>query len=118
MRAQFRSPFISGRAQFVSPYVVDSTTRYVRIAIHGSALGATVEGVIWSNPGDVGIVGRELTQFAGFTSEAELDGDGKAVFLVPVSLVDETMTTADTPVALVRDGTHTTGIVACTVIEE
>ena len=98
-------------------YTESTATKYLKVLTHSSAAGASgVGGIVWAS--SAGIAGSEIGEFTGKTFETELES-GKAVLLVPVTdFGGSALTTSDTPVALVRNTTKTTGIVSCTVIEE
>ena len=117
MNAQLRTSYSSSRAQLRSAYA--DSNRKVRIRVHGSALGSTVSGIVFTAPtGANPLVDAIVGQFSGITSELAVDAEGMAVFLVPTTtLGDTSLTTADTPLALIEDDDNTTGLVSCTVIE-
>lgn len=94
-------------------------TKKLKVKIDKSAQGATgVTGVVWAAPPPGENAGPEIGEFSGATFESALEDD-KAVLKVPVSAFGgSALTTSDTPVALVRNTDHTSGIVPCTVIEE
>jgi hypothetical protein len=96
-----------------------TATKYLKLLAHSSAQSATgVAGVVFQAPTGGAITGAEIGEFTGEAFEGTLEG-GKAVLKVPVADFGGTsLTTSDTPVALVRNSTNTTGIVSCTVIEE
>jgi hypothetical protein len=94
-----------------------ATVKKLKLKAHSSAASATnIKGVVFQS--SAGIAGAKIGEFTGKTFEATLDA-GDAVLKVPVADFNGTsLTTSDTPVALVTDGTYTTGIISCTVIEE
>lgn len=99
-------------------FTTTNTVKKLKLKIDASAAGATnVSGVVWAaQPG--AIAGAEIGEFTGQAFEAALEG-GQAVLKVPVSAFGGgSLTVSDTPVALVRNATNTSGIVSCTVIEE
>jgi hypothetical protein len=99
-------------------FTTTNTVRKLKLKIDASAAGATnISGVVWA--AQVGaIAGAEIGEFTGQAFEAALEG-GQAVLKVPVSAFGGgSLTVSDTPVALVRNATNTSGIVSCTVIEE
>lgn len=99
-------------------FTTTNTVKKLKLKIDASAAGATnISGVVWA--AQVGaIAGAEIGEFTGQTFEVALEG-GQAVLKVPVSAFGGgSLTTSDTPVALVRNATNTSGIVSCTVIEE
>lgn len=99
-------------------FTTTNTVKKLKLKIDASAAGATgISGVVWA--AQVGaIAGAEIGEFTGQAFEAALEG-GQAVLKVPVSAFGGgSLTTSDTPVALVRNATNTSGIVSCTVIEE
>ena len=101
-----------------APFTTTNTVKKLKLKIDASAAGATnISGVVWA--AQVGaIAGAEIGEFTGQTFEVALEG-GQAVLKVPVSSFGGgSLTVSDTPVALVRNATNTSGIVSCTVIEE
>lgn len=95
-------------------------TKKLKLLANSSAASATgVAGVVFSAPTGTNITGTtRYGEFTGKTFESALES-GKAVLKVPVADFGGTaLTTASTPVALVRNTINTTGIVSCTVIEE
>lgn len=99
-------------------FTTTNTVRKLKLKIDASAAGATgISGVVWA--AQVGAIsGAEIGEFTGQTFEVALEG-GQAVLKVPVSAFGGgSLTVSDTPVALVRNATNTSGIVSCTVIEE
>ena len=99
-------------------FTTTNTVKKLKLKIDASAAGATgISGVVWAAQAGA-IAGAEIGEFTGQTFEAALEG-GQAVLKVPVSAFGGgSLTTSDTPVALVRNATNTSGIVSCTVIEE
>lgn len=96
------------------------TVKKLKLLAHSSAASASsVAGVVFSAPTGGAITGTtRYGEFTGKTFEASLES-GQAVLKVPVTdFGGAALTTSDTPVALVRNSTNTTGIVSCTVIEE
>jgi hypothetical protein len=91
----------------------------LKLLAHPSAASATdIAGVVFTAPTGSDITGAKVGEFSGATFEAALES-GQAVLKVPCTeFGGTTMTTASTPVALVRNTTNTTGVVSCTVIEE
>jgi hypothetical protein len=99
---------------------VTALTKKLKLLAHADAQGDSgVAGAVWSAPAGSNITGpTKYGEFTGATFEAALEG-GKAVLKVPVAdFGGSALTTSDTPVALVRNATNTTGIISCTVIEE
>lgn len=99
-------------------FTTTNTVKKLKLKIDASAAGATnISGVVWA--AQVGaIAGAEIGEFTGQAFEVALEG-GQAVLKVPVSAFGGgSLTVSDTPVALVRNATNTSGIVSCTVIEE
>lgn len=96
-----------------------SVVKKLKLLAHSSAASAAgVAGVVFAAPTGGAITGAEIGEFTGATFEASLES-GKAVLKVACSEFGGTsLTTSDTPVALVRNSSNTTGIVSCTVIEE
>lgn len=99
-------------------FTTTNTIRKLKLKVDASAAGATgISGVVWAAQSGA-IAGAEIGEFTGQTFEAVLEG-GQAVLKVPVSAFGGgSLTVSDTPVALVRNATNTSGIVSCTVIEE
>lgn len=93
--------------------------KYLKVLVSPEAQGdAGVAGVVFNEPSPGNIVGPKIGEFTGATFEAELES-GQAVLKVPASdFVGTFLTTADTPVALLRNTSDTTGIIPCTIIEE
>ncbi len=101
-------------------FTTDALTKKLKLLAHADAQGDSgVAGAVWSAPAGSNITGpTKYGEFTGATFEAALEG-GKAVLKVPVAdFGGSALTTSDTPVALVRNATNTTGIISCTVIEE
>jgi hypothetical protein len=99
---------------------VTALTKKLKLLAHADAQGDSgVAGVVFDAPTGSNITGpNKIGEFTGKTFEASLEG-GKAVLKVPVAdFGGSALTTSDTPVALVRNATNTTGIISCTVIEE
>ena len=100
-------------------YVVQFNSNLVlRVATSASAAGATgVAGVVFAEPTGGAITGAEIGEFTGAAFEESLES-GRAVLYVPVGdFGGGSLTTSSTPVVLVRNTTHTTGIVPATVVE-
>lgn len=99
-------------------FTTTNTVKKLKLKIDASAAGATgISGVVWAAQTGA-IAGAEIGEFTGQTFEVALEG-GQAVLKVPVSAFGGgSLTVSDTPVALVRNATNTSGIVSCTVIEE
>jgi hypothetical protein len=93
--------------------------KFLKLLAHSSAQSETgIVGVVFQAPSGSDITGAKIGEFTGAAFESTLES-GEAVLKVPVSeFGGGSLTTSDTPVALVRNTTDTTGIVACTVIEE
>lgn len=117
-KARVAATNANGDSTWVETAEFTTLTRKLRVAIEAAAAGATgVSGVVWAAQVG-GIAGAEIGEFSGKSFEAALDG-GLAVLKVPVAdFGGSALTTSDTPVALVRNSTNTTGVVPCTVIEE
>lgn len=101
-------------------FTTTALTKKLKLLAHADAQGDTgVAGAVWEAPTGSDITGpNKYGEFTGKTFEASLEG-GKAVLKVPVAdFGGSALTTSDTPVALVRNATNTTGIISCTVIEE
>lgn len=97
-----------------------ATTKYLKLLAHSSAASATsIAGVVFSAPTGGNITGTtRYGEFTGAAFEGTLES-GQAVLKVAVAdFGGSALTTSDTPVALVRNSTYTTGAVSCTVIEE
>lgn len=96
-----------------------SLTKKLKVLVAPGAQGDSgVAGVVFNAPAGSDITGPKLGEFTGRTFEATLES-GQAVLKVPVADFGALgLTTSDTPVALVRNSTDTTGIIPCTVIEE
>lgn len=94
-------------------------TKKLKLKTTSSAASASsIAGVVFADPSGSDITGAKIGEFTGKAFESALEG-GEAVLKVPVAdFGGGSLTTSDTTVALVRNGTHTTGIVICTVIEE
>lgn len=119
-KARVASTNANGDSAWVetATFTTTNTVKKLKLKIDASAAGATgISGVVWA--AQVGaIAGAEIGEFTGQTFEAALEG-GQAVLKVPVSAFGGgSLTVSDTPVALVRNATNTSGIVSCTVIEE
>lgn len=99
-------------------FTTTNTVRKLKLKLEAAAAGATnISGVVWAAQTGA-IAGAEIGEFTGQTFEAVLEG-GEAVLKVPVSAFGGgSLTLSDTPVALVRNATNTSGIVSCTVIDE
>lgn len=91
----------------------------LKVKVDSSAASASsVAGVVFAAPSGANITGAKIGEFTGKTFEASLESDW-AVLKVPVADFGGTsLTTSDTPVALVRNTSNTSGIVSCTVIQE
>lgn len=101
-------------------FTTNALTKKLKLLAHADAQGDSgVAGVVFDAPTGSNITGpNKIGEFTGKTFEASLEG-GKAVLKVPVAdFGGSALTTLDTPVALVRNATNTTGIISCTVIEE
>jgi hypothetical protein len=119
-KARVASTNANGDSAWVetATFTTTNTVRKLKLKIDASAAGATgISGVVWA--AQVGaIAGAEIGEFTGQAFEVALEG-GQAVLKVPVSAFGGgSLTVSDTPVALVRNATNTSGIVSCTVIEE
>jgi hypothetical protein len=92
-------------------------TKKLKLKTTSNAASATsIQGAVFAS--SAGIAGAKIGEFTGKTFEASLES-GEAVLKVPVADFGGTsLTTSDTPVATVRNTTHSTGIISCTVIEE
>lgn len=119
-KARVASTNANGDSAWVetATFTTTNTVKKLKLKIDASAAGATgISGVVWA--AQVGaIAGAEIGEFTGQAFEVALEG-GQAVLKVPVSAFGGgSLTVSDTPVALVRNATNTSGIVSCTVIEE
>lgn len=119
-KARVASTNANGDSAWVetTTFTTTNTVKKLKLKIDASAAGATnISGVVWA--AQVGaIAGAEIGEFTGQTFEVALEG-GQAVLKVPVSAFGGgSLTVSDTPDALVRNATNTSGIVSCTVIEE
>lgn len=98
-----------------------SAVKKLKVLVHESAADAAgISGAVFEAPTEGDITGEKIGEFVDqqFESSAALE-DGKAVLKVPVSeFGGDSLTTSDTPVAVVRNAQFTTGAVSCTVIEE
>jgi hypothetical protein len=98
-----------------------AVTKKLKVLTHYSAAGATdIAGVVFAAPTGGNITGAKIGEFTGqqFLGAEELES-GQAVLEVDVTEFDGTsLTSSDTPVAVVRNATYTTGVVSCTVFEE
>jgi hypothetical protein len=94
-------------------------TKYLKVLVDSSAQSATgIKGVVYQAPAGATIAGPEIGEFNSYTFSGTLES-GQAVLKVPVAVFGGTsLTTSDTPVVLVRNTTHTTGIISATIIEE
>ncbi len=97
----------------------DLSGRKLKLLAHSSAASATgIAGAVFTAPSGSDIFGDKIGEFSGKTFESSLES-GQAVLKVPVVDFGGTaLTVSDTPVALVRNTTNTTGAISCTVIEE
>lgn len=107
------------RAVAASLLAGSSLTRKLKLLAHSGAQSDTgIAGVVFAAPSGSDITGAKIGEFTGKSFEGTLEG-GEAVLKVPVSdFGGSALTTSDTPVALVRNSTDTTGLIAATVIEE
>jgi hypothetical protein len=81
-----------------------------------AASASGIQGAVFAS--SAGIAGTKIGEFTGKTFEVSLEL-GEAVLKVPVGdFGGGSLTTSDTPVATVRNSTHSTGMVSCTVIDE
>jgi hypothetical protein len=94
-------------------------TKYLKVLVDSSAQSATgIKGVVYQAPSGATIAGPEIGEFNSYTFSGTLES-GQAVLKVPVAAFGGTsLTTSDTPVVLVKNTTHTTGIISATIIEE
>lgn len=115
--------FITGskpwRALTIAIKVGASAVKKLKLLAHSSAASASsIAGVVFNAPSGSDITGTRIGEFTGAAFEASLES-GQAVLKVAVSeFGGEALTTSDTPVALVRNATYTTGAVTASVIEE
>jgi hypothetical protein len=91
----------------------------LKVLVNPLAISATgVAGVVFAAPTGSDITGAKIGEFTGKSFEGTLE-NGEAVLKVAVADFGGTsLTISDTPVALVRNGTHSTQILPCTVISE
>lgn len=99
-----------------------SLTKKLKATVHPSAAGSTnISGVVFEVD-DPSIVGPEIGEFSDMEFESVTEGAGateRAVLKVPVSSFGGSSLVVGGAVALVAmSGTHTTGIISATVIEE
>lgn len=96
-----------------------ATVKYLKLLTDSSAASDTgVAGTVFEAPTGGDIVGAAIGEFTGAAFEADLES-GEAVLKVAVTeFGGSSLTTSDTPVALVRNTTYTTGLISGTVIEE
>ena len=98
------------------------TVKKLKLLAHSSAASASaITGVVFAVPSGSDITGAKIGEFTGASFLGSGSNEsGQAV--LKVALTEFTtagaLTTSDTPVALVRNASNTTGIVSCTVIEE
>jgi hypothetical protein len=94
-----------------------TTGNTLKITVDPSAVAAAdISGVVFASPEGTNIVGAKIGEFTGEVFEVVLE-DGKAILTVPVSAFGGTgLLLTDTPVVLVRNSTHTTGMVRGTVV--
>jgi hypothetical protein len=91
----------------------------LKLLAHSSAASATgVEGEVFAAPTGGEITGTKYGYFSGATFEASLEGVNAVLKVAVADFGGEALTTSDTPTALVRNATLTTGAVVCSVIEE
>jgi hypothetical protein len=109
----FATNYIAG------PLAGVTLTTKLKLLAHSSAASATgVAGVVYAAPTGGNISGARIGEFTGKSFLGPLES-GQAVLKVDVAdFGGNSLTTSDTPVALVRNSTNTTGIVSCTVIQE
>lgn len=90
----------------------------LKLKTHSSAASATgVAGAVFQYSGG-SIAGTKIGEFTGASFEAALE-NGEAVLKVLCSAFGGgSLTTSDTPVAIVRNSTNSTGLITCTVIDE
>lgn len=95
------------------------TVTTLKMLVHASAASATnVQGVVFQAPTGGEMTGAKIGEFSGESFEASLES-GQAVLKVICSAFGGgALTTANTPVAIVRNATNTSGVVPCTIIEE
>ena len=91
----------------------------LKLLAHSSAASATgIAGTVFAVPTGGAITGAKIGEFTDATFEASLESGQSVLKVACTEFGGEALTTSDTPVALVRNTTNTTGIVSCTVIEE
>jgi hypothetical protein len=108
----------SGATGTSEPGWIGAVTRYLKLLAHASAASASsIAGAVFAVPTGSDITGAKIGEFTGAAFEAALES-GQAVLLVDTAdFGGGALTTASTPVAVVRNTTNTTGVVSCTVIE-
>jgi hypothetical protein len=106
----------NGAANYVAYLAIGGAgaTKFLKLLAHASAASATsVEGVVLNATRDT-VIG----EFTGQAFEGTLES-GKAVLKIPVAdFGGGSLTTSDTPLTVAYNGSKTTGLVSCTVIEE
>jgi hypothetical protein len=93
--------------------------KLLKVLVHASAASATgVNGVVFAAPTGGTLAGAEIGEFTNKAFEGTLES-GQAVLRVNVlEFGGSALTTSDLPVVIVRNTTHTTGIVQASIIEE
>lgn len=96
-----------------------AAVKKLKLLLHPDAQGdGSIAGAVFATPSGGDITGAKIGEFTGKTFEATLES-GQAVLKVPVAdFGGGSLTTSDTPVAIVRNSTDTSGVIAGTVIEE
>lgn len=92
----------------------------LKLLAHPSALSATgIAGVVCSAPSGSNITGTtRYGEFTGASFEGSLENGQAVLKVVASSFGGGALTTADYPVALVRNTQATTGFVTCSVVDE
>ena len=93
--------------------------RSLRLQVEAAAASATdIVGVVFEAPDGSDITGNKVGEFTGEAFEATLESS-QAVIYVPTKVFGgEYLDTNQTPVALVKNGTYTTGIIQGTIVED
>lgn len=109
----------TNNSNVVSSSSFTTTGNYLKILVHSSAQSASsIEGIVFAAPTGGNITGTEIGEFTGKSFSGSLE-NGKAVLKVlTTAFGGGSLTTSDTPVVLVRNGSNTTGVIYATIIQE
>ena len=90
----------------------------LKLKTHASAAGVSgVQGVVFNYSGG-SIAGSKIGEFTGATFESSLESGEAVLKVLGSAFGGGSLTTSDTPVALVKNATNTTGLITCTVVDE